>query len=289
MSEARRLPKRRISSFKAGFLWGLVISVSVGTFAVASDSPPSSTVVYGGVGGLLALYCVVQVMLDTRQMRRFAAENNAAIAMLVRGEHQRAHAVFWAWAERTRMPYVNAVARYNVATVLVHRGELEHAIETYIDSEVHFEKALKRAALYRTSAVEIAYAYALLGNTDKATEWLKHADDRKNAHPTMPSFVAQNVSARALLECRSGRPAEAARLLDDSWNECEALLAGASLRSLRVIRAFAQATADVRNAGVAERTLSDMRPAYDGEFDFLGVAWPEMAAFLAAHQLTKRA
>jgi hypothetical protein len=64
-------------------------------------------------------------------------------------------------------------------------------------------------------------------------------------------------------------------------------MTGETLRLMRVIRAFACAAADgPRNQGLVERVLGDMKPRYQREFAFLGDSWPEMATFLAAHQLS---
>ena len=57
---------------------------------------------------------------------------------------------------------------------------------------------------------------------------------------------------------------------------------GETLRPLRVIRAFAIASTGPRNAGMADASLALSRPAYPGEYDFLGKAWPEMQTFLAS-------
>ena len=66
---------------------------------------------------------------------------------------------------------------------------------------------------------------------------------------------------------------------------CEGMLTGETLRPMRVLRAFALASSDPRNAGKAEIDVAAARPQYPDEYRFLGVAWPEMAVFLASHGL----
>ena len=51
------------------------------------------------------------------------------------------------------------------------------------------------------------------------------------------------------------------------------------------MNAFAIAALGVRNAGMAEAAIHGIKPAYPDELTFLGVAWPEMAGFLAANSL----
>lgn len=46
------------------------------------------------------------------------------------------------------------------------------------------------------------------------------------------------------------------------------------------------AAAGPREAGAAASLVS--RPAYPGEYDWLAVEWPELAAFLATHDLAAR-
>jgi hypothetical protein len=93
-------------------------------------------------------------------------------------------------------------------------------------------------------------------------------------------------AAVKLLDCRAGRAGAAVKLLDDRWMDCENALDGTWLRPLRVVRAFAIAAAGPREGGVAEAVLAPAKPlAFRGEYAFLGAAWPEMAAFLAAHEL----
>jgi hypothetical protein len=103
-----------------------------------------------------------------------------------------------------------------------------------------------------------------------------------------PSFHGMLALTRSIIECRRGN-AEAARVtIEQAWTEQEANMTGASLRLMRVMRAFACAAVEApRNQGLVERLLVDLRPRYPGELAFLGGRWPEMAAFLAAHELDR--
>jgi hypothetical protein len=88
-----------------------------------------------------------------------------------------------------------------------------------------------------------------------------------------------------IVDCRAGESEKALTDLADNWIKYEAHLTGLGLRPLRIVRAFATAAAGPRSAGVAEAALAGLRPAYPGEYVYLGQAWPEMAQFLATHQL----
>jgi hypothetical protein len=91
--------------------------------------------------------------------------------------------------------------------------------------------------------------------------------------------------ARAVVDCRAERSTIAAAMLDEQWKVYEASLPGRTTRLIRIVRAFAHAATGARNAGAADIMLMGLRPSHPGEFEFLGVAWPEMRAFLVTHDL----
>lgn len=235
--------------------------------------------------GLMVLILVGLTASNMREMRRSQAEINEALARLARGELAYARDVFSGIAERTSLPIVSAVARHNLAWTLMRQGELQRAIDVLAGNEEHHGKELTRIAMHPTSAVDLALDHALVGHLDEAEAWMAKATQREAAG-TIPSYRAMKAFSQAVIDCRQGRAAEAARQLDDKWSEYEATATGSEMRPLRVVRAFAHAAAGPRNAGVVETMLAGIRPAFTGELDFLGVAWPEMAAFLASHQLT---
>jgi hypothetical protein len=164
---------------------------------------------------------------------------------------------------------------------------LEEAIATLTDNEARHADPLKEISMYPTSATDLALCNALAGRIDEAEAWFVKAEQRSSERPT-PSFPAMKTYARAVIDCRKGNCAEAARLLDERWVECEALLTGEVVRPLRIVRAFAHAAAGPRSAGIADTIVASARPpAYPGEYEFLAVAWPEMASFLATQQLAR--
>ncbi len=233
----------------------------------------------------LVILIVVVAMRIRRQWRRFAAENARGAAALARGDLKVARGIFGTWASTTRIARASAIARHNLGQTLMRQGELQKAVDILIDNHAGNYKSLAAVLLLPVSSVTIALNYALLGNTEAAERWMTEAERRANV-ATPPSLPALKIFVRAVLTCRAGQPADAARLLAERWPECEATLTGMTLRPLRVVRAFAIAGAGPRDAGIAAMALPESRAAYVGEYDFLGVAWPEMAAFLASHELT---
>jgi hypothetical protein len=242
-----------------------------------------------GIGGIILAFIVfmaVFIVRSLRQGRRFVAELNQALAAIGRGHLLQARDTFWKWAETSKSPITASCARHNLAWTLMRQGELKHASAVWTDLMNRYPGALTTTGLSATSAVDLALCHGLLGDLDAAEKWMTEAEQRTQPQ-SGAGLPAMKTYARAVLDCRAGRCADAARVLDDGWAECEAQLTGDVVRPLRVIRAFALAAAGPRDAGIAETIVIAARPAYTGEYDFLGAAWAEMASFLVAHQLTR--
>jgi hypothetical protein len=166
---------------------------------------------------------------------------------------------------------------------LIRQGKLDVAAAVLHDNDEGHQRELGRMHLAPTSAIDLALAFSLLGRVDDATQWCERAERRADTG-TLFGFPGMRIYVRAVIACRRQEAREAAKLLDEQWADCETLK-GNELRPLRVLRAFAHATADIRNVGIAESLLVDAKPRFKGEYDFLGVAWAEMQQFLVTHKL----
>jgi hypothetical protein len=219
------------------------------------------------LAGLAVIGVVAYFARMNKQARKFVSESADAVAAIGRGDLEAAKQIFERWVN-AKSPSVVSAARHGLVIVLMRQSKVEQALE------------LLTAANERTpslvTATDFASCYALSGVIESAQLWLDTAQE----HSSAETYAAMTAFPRAVVECRAGRPRDAARMLDERWADYEAKLNGQSLRILRVVRAFAHET-----AGEAV-TLADARPAYAGEYDFLGTAWPEMDAFLARHDLT---
>lgn len=236
--------------------------------------------------GVVVASFTVAVIRHRRRLTRFVRETDEGFAAMARGDLRRAHDIYRAWAERATNSRFAALSRHNLAWAVMRMGDLDAALAIATDNDERQPGALTAIGLFPTSGVDIALYHALLGNTEVAEQWLAKAEQRTTMlkQPSLPSMKA---FVRAVLDCRAGRPEDAARLLDEHWAEHEALLTGNLLRPLRVIRAFAITASGPRNAGIADTMIGAVRPAYPGEYDFLGIAWPEMATFLTSHGLSR--
>lgn len=279
--ESRVVRIRKVKIVATVLMWPAIIAMLVG----AAGSQAWIWVLALVVGFVIA--GTINAISLRRQARRFTAENVLGVAALARGDLKQARELFWQWAEGTRSPHVSAIARHNLGWTLMRQGELQHAIDVLTDNEDRNERALKTLGMLPTGAVDLALCHGLLGMLEGTEKWMAEAEQRVNELTCTPTVPAMKAFARAVLDCRDGRCADAARMLDEHWADYEATLTGDTLRPLRIVRAFAIAAAGPRDAGLAESAFAMARPAYPGEYDFLGTAWPEMAAFLVSHQLTR--
>ncbi len=220
-----------------------------------------------------------------RKTREFNVENEEALRALGRGERERAVKLFDALATRYRRPRsVQLVARYNLAWGLLQRGELARAAEVF--ASVDKARSLVFVSnVHYVSPLHLATAYALMGQLDAAARWIAEGEKRVQGVSGGRRAIAGPLElARAIVACRRGAPADAARALETIWRELESGLTGELLRPLRLVRAFAVAQAEgVRGAGAADPLLATLRGALPGELDWLAGEWPELRAFLAAH------
>jgi hypothetical protein len=270
--------------------WAILVAMFVAVFAMFSsakgDDSASSWWIVGLVVGVCFVAGVIAAMVDVRRMRAFTVEAVEAVAALHRGELRRANETFTKWWDSSIKP-VAAVSRHNAAWTSMRQGELARAIEIQTPNIESYEKALERQMLLPTAIVDLAMFHALLGNLDEADKQLARLEQRGKLRHN-PTYPAMHVLTRAIVACRRGNHTVAATLLEDKWSEWEAIVSGDLLRLMRVVRAFAIASVDLRDAGKATGVLGDMRPNWHGEFDFLGVEWPEMATFLATHNLATK-
>jgi len=221
-----------------------------------------------------------------RKARWAIGENARGQAALARGRFDEAGVIFENLVRDTEawLPAMAAIACHNLAWTAMRQGNMIRALELLKANETAHLKELTALALSVTSALDLAINHALLGELDAAARSLRDSETRARGQAS--ANVSMAIFAHALVDCRAGRADDAAKLLDERWAECEAVTKGSELRPLRVMRAFAIASSGPRDAGQADAILAPAKPlAYRGEYAFLGSSWPEMAAFLAAHDL----
>ena len=267
-------------------IYAVILALMIGVNArVASGARHMTLLASGVILTLLGCAWLVYWRVFQRRMRRFMVENVRGVAAIGRGELEVARDLFWHWAEHARGSRASAIARHNLGWTLMRQGELQHSIDVLADNDARNGRALQAVGLAATTAVDLALDHFLLGDVMAGERWMAETAERARvlAPVTLPAMQA---FARAVCDCRAGRRADAARLLDERWAEYEAALTGDILRPLRVVRAFVT-DGGPREAGVVEAALAQLRPTFPAEYVFLGVAWPEMAQFLISHGLAR--
>ena len=279
--------KKKLAWVKTIAIWMVNIALFVACYGIFSENPTTA----GALAVIGICIAILVVILGTgsafalRHWRRAQVEINGAVAAGSRGQLDLAYETYARWIESSN-PALSALARHNLGWTLMRQGRLEEALAVISNNDWAHERDLKRMSLHGTSSVDLSLFCALLGKIEDAESWLQVTEQR--AATANPSLPAMKVFARAVLDCRRERCEDAARLLDEQWPECEAALRGSELRPLRVVRAYAHAAGGPRNSGVADHLLASSRPVYDGEYDFLGVAWPAMQSFLLSHRLVRQ-
>lgn len=243
---------------------GLVVGLATQFELVTSSQAAIAT------GGAVVLWLLAYYAAAKYHAKAFNTGSVLAMQMLSRGDYDGA-AQHWArWSKGVTIPgTVIAATWQNLAWVMLRRGKLREALELYATIEKDHLRGLKTNKLDSITALDRGLCHALLGELEPARHALAEAGMRSlRAHG---SYVTGKAFAEAVIACREGRGAVVVKMFDEHWSEYESSATSDVTRPLRVVRAFA--------AGKPE--LAD-KPAYPGEYEFLGVAWPEMAAFIAS-------
>lgn len=184
-----------------------------------------------------------------------------------------------------RPPY-GPMVLLNLAESQLKAGRLDDALASC--AQIERSRTLLGGTGVRVRLASLtALLYALKGHDlPLAIHWAGHARSRiaKNREDRL-ALSAQLVLAEATIAARSGDHQGAVKLLDGRWLELRYALNADTMRTVEVVRAFAEAQAGVRAANVVGERLVRIEPITKGEFAFLGVEWPEMKTFMAAHGL----
>jgi tetratricopeptide (TPR) repeat protein len=275
-------PKRGMPQVHKGFLlWVLLITLFIAIYQLFSTTP-SPRGNSDGAGHWWLMWIAVVAAIGwifwvRRQTVRFNRENAEGIALLHKGVPEKAAEIFERLIRRHRhMRNLSAVAQYNAGVARLREGKPERAIEFLM--LVANDKRVGQTMA--SASAELTSAYAIAGRLDEASESLAKAEQRGNVNAFTLAWP------RTLLAARRGEHAELARGLEQRWRELESVLSGDVMRRLLLIRAFAVASVDgPRSAGAAQPLVDRLRPSVPGEYDWLSARWPELGAFLEAHQL----
>jgi hypothetical protein len=220
------------------------------------------------------------VFWASRRTRGFNAANAQGLRALAEGEPARAAEAFELVAKQYRWPAsLRRIASFNLAIAQLHQGRLSEAIDRFaaVDREANWTFLGLRTSL----ACHVALAYALRGEIDSARTWRAEADKQLKHATDQAGMTGLLAYVDAVIDVREGRHESFVRWLDERWRQLEGSLTARTTRPLRVLRAYALAHGEVRDAAAADKALEALRPARPGEFAMLEASWPEMKAFLS--------
>ena len=251
-----------------------------GSFAQAASGYPWWWIAIAAVIGLAVPIVFMMVMF--RGAERFNAAQNTGLDAIARGQHAKAVELFEVLAKRFRMkPNFAAVARYNQGYALLLGGDSAAAVGALLAAERMPKLAL--GGIRRLAAGQLARAFALGGDLDKATQWLEAL--RKRPLTGDHAYCQALLDAiDALVLCRQGKFAEAVKVYERAWPLLEAYLPIHQMREVWLLRAYATTMmSSVRDVGAAEPWLRMIRGTPPGGFTWLTAHWPELATFTTTH------
>lgn len=119
-------PAENGSWLKAAVMWSALIALAVGIgFATgALRITVGVLIIYSAA---VFIDVAFKMRSSRRQAFRLSADMNQAGGALARGELKVAHDVYWECARATKLPYIAAIARHNLAWTLMRQGELQLA------------------------------------------------------------------------------------------------------------------------------------------------------------------
>ena len=284
------------SSRKTLLLWLLLLVMFVALYQLFATPPPrhhvappacteSATGAWWGIVSAMAVFAMV-VLLLRRQLRggnKLNGKLEPGHVALADGDLGRAGEIFAAVArEYRKQTTYAAVARLSLSTALMRQGELQRAIDAAI--EVERAPGLLFGGDVRTmAAIHLGMLYALRGDVDAATRWCDDARRRLPRGQQRTLTAALLRLAEVLVLARAGKRDDAARALDRDWHRLEEALTVSSMRKAWLVRAWCAAADGAR--GSVEPWLTMARAGRKGELRWVGADWPELCAFLDAHDL----
>lgn len=231
---------------------------------------------FGGVSLLLS----IGVVGGTIGLRRGASKanetNQRAINLLNAGEVDEAGAIFERLAQKRRLSHGHVVFVYNCAVAALLQGRHQRALSIFnaVEQSGRMRKRFLRN-LEPNLYIEMGCCLALTGNLDEARKYLRRA-----SHLLRPPEDGRLLFLEAVLAVRSGDCAAAAARIDEQWRRAEGSLRGPTIRTLRLVHAFALAKLGQQDTQKFRTLVAGAQPATQVDFHWSTVSWPEFDTFV---------
>jgi len=245
-----------------------------GLIGAAAGLPSSALIVGCGVG------LVGAVVLALREGKRLTERNDELLRRLEEGRVDEAIEGYTDVARTSRSSAHRSVALANLAVALGRRGDHERAMSVLALCEKEFKPAAKRAYGQHV-ALTASHFVALLGDHAGADLWLAEAKKRGVSRALLETCWTSFIAAMRRNEFQLALDEISSR-----WARLEATTNAASMRRIRVLRAFA--LHQVGRKDEVDAALEGTRPFAAHDYAGLATEWPELRAFLVDHQLVSQ-
>jgi tetratricopeptide (TPR) repeat protein len=243
-----------------------------------SENDSSSTWRWLVIGGSVVL--VAGTFLWTLSgSRRFNARQKPGLDTISDGRYAHAAQLLGDLARRYRTkPNFALVATYNQAFAAIRAGNSAAAVGLLL--RIDRWPLPQLGGLRGPVALELARAFAIGGEVEKAERWLDTARTRLENDPRGNHEEAIAL-VDGLIRCRAGRFEDALRHYDDSWQRLQAKLTVRDMQEAWLLRAFAVSkTSAPRDGAAAEPWLRLLRGTEPGSLTWLTRHWPELEVFV---------
>jgi hypothetical protein len=283
-----KLPRKPTTAHRTLLLWMALIVMFIALYSFFTPAPDGQRRArdawWGVVGNGLPLILMVAIaaplIVSGRRTARFNRDVQAAGRLLAEGRVAAAAEQFEEMARRRFVSSaVKSTARHNLGTARIRQGRPDEAVALLCAIERR-DWRKQKGGLPELNAWRLTEACALAGDVEAAEAWLAEAHARQGA---MESPMALRMTP--LVRCRQGRFDEAAAFIDDRRRRAEGSLSGEELRTLNLLRAFAESARGPYTARLGD-LLPSARPLERGGHDWLATRWPELRLFLEANGFT---
>lgn len=211
--------------------------------------------------------------------RRFNARQKPGLDAISDGRYAHAAQLLGDLARRYRTkPNFALVATYNQAFAAIRAGDSAAAVGLLLRIDRWPLPQLE--GLRGPVALELARAFAIGGDVEKAERWLDTARTRLASDHRANHDVAI-AAVEGLIHCRAGRFEDALRHYDDIWQRLQAKLSVRDMQEAWLLRAFAVSkTSAPRDGAAAEPWLRLLRGTEAGSVTWLTRHWPELEVFV---------
>ena len=234
---------------------------------------------FGGLSFLISLGAIGGVFGARHSAARANQQNQRAINLLNAGDVDEASALFEQLARKRRYAHVHVVFVYNCAVAALLQGRHRRALSIF--NAVEKSGQLRRRMLRTLEPnlyIEMGCCLALTGDLEAARRYLRRASALLR-----PPEDARLLFLEAVIAVRHGDLGAAASRIDEQWRRAEGSLRGPTIRTLRVVHAFALAGLGQQDTAKFRTLIAGAQPARPEDFRWATEHWPELSAFVHAH------